>query len=453
MKRQVFFISTILLLCATCGFSQSKVRKEKAIFPFPILQKKLANGLNVVTVPFNSPGIASLYIVIRAGSHEEVEAGKTGFAHFFEHMMFRGTEKYTPDMYNQVLNTLGASANANTSSDRTMYTMTGNAIMLEKMFELEGDRFQNLKYSVHDFKTEAGAVKGEYTKNAASPFSQLQEKIANTAFDKSTYKHTTMGFFTDVVDMPNQYDYSLTFFQRFYRPEYATIIVVGDVKPETVNGYAQKYFGTWKRGNYKPVIEQEPTQQGTRYTHIKQASFPPYLSLNYKGPAFSYTEKDLPALNVLCSILFGETSQLYQELVVKERKARSLFAGAAANRDPNLISIGASLVDVKDMQYVKDRIVHVLEIAKAEAVDLKKLSDTKSNYKYGFAMRMDSPDALAESLGRFTWLTGKPETINAYYALFDKLTVQDLIKVANKYFVTNALTIGTISPDEEVGVK
>ena len=405
MKKNVIILSSVFLLIHIVSFCQDPSKK---IFPFPILQKKMANGLNVVTVPFNSPGIASLYIVIRAGSHEEVEPGKTGFAHFFEHMMFRGTDKYTPDQYNEVLNSLGASANANTSSDRTMYYMTGNAAMLEKMFELEGDRFQHLKYSVHDFKTEAGAVKGEYTKNSASPFSQLQEKIANTAFDKSTYKHTTMGFFKDVVDMPNQYDYSLTFFQRFYRPEYATIIVVGDVKQETVNKYAQQYFGNWKRGNYKPVIEQDPPQSGTRFTHIKLGSFPPYLSMNYKGPAFSSTEKDLPALNLLCSILFGETSQLYQKLVVKERKTRSVFASAGSSRDPGLISIGASVVDAKDMQYVKDEIVKVLDLAKVEAVDAKKLSDTKSNYKYGFAMRLDSPDALAEALGRFTWLTGKP---------------------------------------------
>jgi zinc protease len=334
-----------------------------------------------------------------------------------------------------------------------MFYMTGDATKLEKMFELEGDRFQHLKYSVHDFKTEAGAVKGEYTKNAASPFSQLQEKIANTAFDKSTYKHTTMGFFKDVVDMPNQYDYSLTFFQRFYRPEYATIIVVGDVKQETVNKYAQQYFGNWKRGNYKPNVEQEPPQTGTRYTHIKMASFPPYLSMNYKGPAFSYISKDLPALNLLCSILFGETSQLYQKLVVKERKARSVFAGAGSSKDPNLITVGASIVDAKDIQYIKDEITKVLELAKVEAVDAKKLADTKSNYKYGFAMRLDSPDALAEALGRFTWLTGKPETINEYYALFDKITAQDIIAVAKKYFNPEALTIGTISPDEEVGVK
>ncbi|MFM9007704.1 MAG: M16 family metallopeptidase [Bacteroidota bacterium] len=130
------------------------------ILPYTIHQKKLPNGLNVVTVPTPHPGLAAFYIVVRVGSREEVEPGKTGFAHFFEHMMFRGTEKYPKEKYSDELKATGASANANTWFDRTVYHMTGNSAMLDKMFELEADRFMNLKYSVQDFKTEAGAVKG-----------------------------------------------------------------------------------------------------------------------------------------------------------------------------------------------------------------------------------------------------------------------------------------------------
>ena len=147
-------------------------------------------------------------------------------------MMFRGTDKYPKEKYRELLKSTGASANANTSNDRTRYHMTGNAEKLELMFELEADRFKNLNYPVQDFKAEAGAVKGEYTKNYASPYQQLYENTLNTAFDKHTYKHTTMGFFEDIVDMPNQYEYSRKFFKRYYRPEYCTIVVVGDVTPE-----------------------------------------------------------------------------------------------------------------------------------------------------------------------------------------------------------------------------
>lgn len=443
----------VILLAAVALSISSFSQGTKKILPFPILQKKLPNGLNVVTVPFNSPGLASFYVVVRAGSRDEVEAGKTGFAHFFEHMMFRGTEKYTPEAYNEKLKSMGASANANTSLDRTMYYITGNANMLEKMFEVEGDRFQNLKYSEHDFKTEAGAVKGEYTKNSASPFVQLNEKLVSTAFDKHTYKHTTMGFFKDVVDMPNQYDYSITFFNRFYRPEYATIIVVGDVKAEDVNRYAQKYFGNWKPGNYKPNIEAEPPQNETRFAHVKTPGFPPYVSLNYKGPAFSDKNIDLPTLNILLRYLFSSTADLYEKLVVKEQKARSLSGGVNLSRDANLIGISASVVKAADMQYVKDEMQRVLEEAKTKPIDPKKLSDIKSFLKYSFAMRLDSPDQIATSLGQFTWLSGNPESLNNYYTLFDKVTAQDIIMVAKKYFVPETLTIATIGPNATGGVK
>nr|WP_205501928.1 pitrilysin family protein [Rufibacter sp. SYSU D00308] len=451
--KQTKLLSLLLLCCTLASGVWAQSPSGDKILPYPIQQKKLANGLNVVTVPFNSPGLAAFYIVVRAGSREEVEPGKTGFAHFFEHMMFRGTEKYSTKAYEAVIKSLGASANANTSIDRTVYHMTGNANMLEKMFEMEGDRFQNLKYSVHDFKTEAGAVKGEYTKNSASPYSQLYEKLLNTAFDKHTYKHTTMGFFKDVVDMPNQYEYSKLFFQRFYRPEYATIVVVGDVKQEEVNRLAQKYFGNWKRGSYQPKIPVEPKQKETRYAHVQQAGFPPTLMLAYKGPAYSDKSKELPALNLLSDLLFGETSDLYKKLVLQERRVRSIGGGAQLARDPNLISVSASVVKAEDLQYVKDEITKALNEAKTKPVDPQRLKDTKSNNRYSFAMAMDSPDAIANALSQQIWLTGDPESLNRMYALYDQVTPQDLMDVAKKYFVESGLTIATISPNEKGGVN
>ena len=225
----------VSLLLSTILFSSSVIisQSKNKILPYPVLQYKMQNGLNVVTVPFESPGIAAFYIIVRSGARNEVEKGVTGFAHFFEHMMFRGTEKYSKEQYEAVLKSIGASANANTSSDRTVYHMVGNVDKLELMFEVESDRFQNLKYPEHDFKTEAGAVKGEYTKNYADPMSRLNENIYNTAFVAHTYKHTTIGFLEDIIDMPNQYQYSLKYYDRYYRPEYCTVLVVGDVKRVT----------------------------------------------------------------------------------------------------------------------------------------------------------------------------------------------------------------------------
>ncbi|MFN5355086.1 MAG: M16 family metallopeptidase [Bacteroidota bacterium] len=423
------------------------------ILPYTIHQKQLSNGLNVVTVPTPHPGLAAFYIVVRVGSREEVEPGKTGFAHFFEHMMFRGTEKYPKEKYSDELKATGASANANTWFDRTVYHMTGNAAMLDKMFELESDRFMNLKYSVQDFKTEAGAVKGEYTKNSASPYNQLNEQLNDVAFTKHTYKHTTMGFFKDIVDMPNQFDYSISFFNRFYRPEYTTIIVVGDVTPERVNKLSESYFGMWKRGSYVASIPAEPAQTATRFTHLKMEGFPPYLSLNFKGPAFRDNDREGPAFDLLLTMMTSEKSGLYKKLVKEDQQARSLSGTSYYTRDPYLGQIEVSLVNSAAMKGVKAALDSVVRRVKSVPFTAAELTEAKSRMRYIFTMDADSPTRIAESLSYFTWVTGDPESVNRTYAMYDSLTADDLLRVANKYLVDSGLTIATISSDEKSPVQ
>jgi zinc protease len=449
----VYRLNFLLLMGLFSLMAANLNAQEDKILPYPIYQHMLENGLNVVTVPFDSPGLAAFYIVVRVGSRNEVEEGVTGFAHFFEHMMFRGTDKYPREEYNRILKMTGAGANANTSLDRTIYHMTGNADYLETMFDIESDRFMNLHYSEHDFKTEAGAVKGEYTKNYASPYQQSYEELLNTAFDVHTYKHTTMGFFKDIVDMPNQYEYSLKFFKRYYRPEYSTIVVVGDVTPEKVNALAEKYFGKWERGNYTADVPVEPEQKEERTTHLQNGSIPPYMGMNYKGPAFNDREIDMPAIDVMNTILFSRSSGLYNKLVVQEHKLRFIGGGAMDSRDPYLISIQASFINKDDFQYVRDEITKAIEDIKKNGVNQDMLEATKSNLKYSYAMRIDNPDAIANSLSHYIYLTGDPESLNRLYAMYDKVTVDDIKMVAEKYYKDSRLTIATISSDEKGGVK
>jgi zinc protease len=448
MNRLNLAAAALALLLTGAAYGAATDSPEPTrILPYPIHQHVLDNGLNVVTVPFDSPGLAAFYIVTRVGARNEVEEGVTGFAHFFEHMMFRGTDRYSKAEYSDALKSTGAAANANTSQDRTEYHMTGNAEMLDLMFELEADRFMNLNYSEHDFKTEAGAVKGEYTKNFASPYSRISEKLLETAFTTHTYGHTTMGYFEDIVNMPNQFEYSRKFFDRYYRPEYNTILVVGDVTPQRVNALAEKYFGAWERGDYVSEVPPEPPQQETRFTHLQDGSIPPYFSMNYKGPAFSDQEMDMPALDVLSSIVFSNTSDLYKKLVLEEQKVRFIGGGAGDSRDPNLFSIQVSMVDKADMGYVRAEIEKAIAKVQTEGVDASELQRTKSHLKYRFAMQMDTPDAIAGSLSHYIQLTGDPESINRLYALYDAVSQEDILEVANAYLQADRLTIATITED------
>ena len=206
------------------------------IFPYKYIQEDLPNGLRLITIPTDYPNIVSLFIVVNTGSRNEVEPGKSGFAHLFEHLMFRGTAEYPPSKYQAELQGAGAASNAFTSSDLTAFHTTFSKEDLPRILSMEADRFQHLDYAPELFKTETLAVLGEYNKNSANPGLKLSErKPSMPRPSKSTPdKHTTMGFVEDIEAMPNEYDYSRQFFDRYYRPEYTTIIVAGDVDPKKV---------------------------------------------------------------------------------------------------------------------------------------------------------------------------------------------------------------------------
>lgn len=213
------FVAAALIATSPTLFAggQSPAPKTDRVFPFPYETVELENGLRVYLIKAGAPGQIAYVSFVRTGSRDEVEPGKSGFAHFFEHMMFRGTEKY-PN-FDAETTKMGAFRNASTWPDQTAYYMVANSEYLEKIIDLESDRFRNLKYSEADFRTEAGAILGEYQQGAREPARFLNEKVRETAFDKHTYRHTTIGFEADVRAMPEAYEYSKSFYERFYRPE------------------------------------------------------------------------------------------------------------------------------------------------------------------------------------------------------------------------------------------
>ena len=410
-------------------------------FPFPFTQEDLPNGLRLVTVPAEFPNIVSVFVVVQTGSRNEVEAGKTGFAHLFEHMMFRGTDKYPPEKYGDVLKRAGAASNASTNNDATTFHTTFSKEDLPQILAMEADRFQNLKYTPEVFKTETGAVLGEYNKNSSDPGQKLNEVLHDTAFDRHTYKHTTMGFLKDVQDMPNQYDYSLRFFDRYYRPEYTTIIVAGDVDPKQVRALVDKSWGNWKRGSYHPDIPVEPPQQGPRETHVDWPSPTlPLIAIAYKVPAYTDTQKDTAALDVLSTLAFSPTSDLYQKLVIREQKVDSLGAGNPGSVDPDLFTIRARVKRPEDVPYVRDQILETVSRFQNELVAGAKLEAVKKRERYGFALALDNSESVAGTVAQFVALKRTPATIDRLYGEYAQLTPEDVREVARKYLVEKGRT-------------
>jgi zinc protease len=180
-----------------------------------------------------------------------------------------------------------------------------------------------LKFTKNNIKPKRRGF-GEYNKNSASPFFKMLEVLRETAFRKHTYSHTTMGYLDDIKDYPNQYDYAWQFFNRFYRPENTTIIVVGDVKQPEVTAMVKKYWGDWKPGDYKQEIPgrtgARPNRAASILIGLRQTL--PIVMVAYRAPAFSETEKDKAALDLLSEIAFGKNSELYDRLESLKKKSR-----------------------------------------------------------------------------------------------------------------------------------
>lgn len=450
MIRTLGMLVLFVLPLAIVVAQVKKEAKESGIFPYPINQVTLENGLKIISIPFDSPGIIAYYTVVRTGSRNEVEPGKSGFAHFFEHMMFRGTEKYSKDKYNDALKSIGADNNAFTTDDWTAYHTLASSEALETIMGIESDRFMNLKYSEEDFKTEAGAILGEYNKSASNPFLTIEEKMCEAAFEKHTYKHTTIGFLKDILDMPNQYEYSLTFFDRWYRPENCIVVVVGDYDQKRLIDLAKKYYGNWKRGSYSLNILLDPPQKEEKFVAIPwRAKTLPILTIAYHGPSFSDKEIDMPAMDVFSQLVFSETSDLYRKLVIEEQLIEFIEGNQEDHRDPYLFTIYTRIKDPKNIDGARDAIYVAIEEAKTKPVPEERLSAVKSHMKYSFAMGLRSPDAVARNLSHYVQLTGNPESVNRVHTLYDTVTPDDIMTVANKYFYKENRTVVLLTHEED----
>lgn len=441
MRKLIGLVSLACLVAAAPA-----QQKESKLFPYSFNIDDLPNGLRVVTIPTDFPNMVALYIVVQTGSRNEVEPGKSGYAHLFEHLMFRGSENYTPEQRDLIMKKAGADTNASTNSDRTTYYVVISKEDLDPVLKVEADRFQRLKYSEAGYKTESLAVLGEYNKNSADPTEKLDEVLHETAFSKHTYGHTTMGYLKDIQDMPNQYNYSLQFYNRFYRPEYTTVVLAGDVDRARSIELVRKYFGEWKRGSYVPNIPAEAAQTSPRTAAVNWASPTlPWLAIAFKAPAYADDKKDKAALDLLLPIAFGPNSDLYQRLVLKEQKVDELEPNFGSHPDPELFTVYARVKDVKDVDYVREQILSAFKQCTDETVDQSKLDATRSRVRYSFALRMNSSAAVASAVAPYIGLRRTPETINKLFALYQQITPEDIRSVARQYFAPGNRTIVTLT--------
>ncbi|MBM2813725.1 MAG: peptidase domain protein [Ignavibacteria bacterium] len=440
MLKKLFIIFAIgMTVMNTQAFSQK-------FFPLESKTFMLKNGLTVILVPMKSHSLLSYYTVVRTGSRDEYEPGHTGFAHFFEHMMFRGTKKYPGNVYDKLVTEMGANANAYTTDDLTCYHLSIASEDLEKTMELESDRFRNLFYQEREFQTESGAVYGEYRKSKTSPEFWLEEKLAGLAFAEHTYKHTTMGFEEDIAAMPKMYDYSRSFFSRYYRPENAVLLIVGDFRQDEAMRLVEKYYSPWQRGYVPPQIPKEPEQTREKSGTVKYPGKTlPILAISYKGASFDPNDKLIAAASLFCEMAFGENSDLYKKLYLQEQKVQEFGYDFGMNRDPGLWSIYSKIKKIDDLGYIRTEIDRTIKEFQTNPVSQTKLDNLKKRKKYEFLMNLDTPEKVAGKLTRIIAMTGGIAALDKHFSTIMNVNPQDIIEAAKKYFVPEKRTVLTLT--------
>jgi len=442
VKRVTLLGLIAILLLTGPAVAQSE---NGSIFPYPTTVEKLDNGLEVIVIPMPSGGLVSFWSIVRTGSRDEIEPGRTGFAHFFEHMMFRGTERFPAELFNEKITALGASINAFTTDDLTAYYMTFAAEDLEEVFDLESDRFQNLSYPVELFETEAGAVYGEYRKNKANPFFVIYEQLQAAAFEQHTYGHTTMGYVEDIRRMPTLYDHSREFFNRYYRPENVILLIIGEVEPQPTLELVRQYYGGWEPGYVAPEVPSEPEQTAERRIDVTyEGNTLPILWLAYKSDAYDPGDRVFLASQVLLDHLFGESGELYRDLVLERQLVETMQASIGVNRDPGLIDIIARVKDPEKIEEVLSTIDAAIAQAREQAPPAERIEEVKSRIKYEFLMDLASPSQVARQIVRLVAVTGGFAGVEQTYATYEKITADDVETAARTYLVPERRTVAVL---------
>jgi zinc protease len=432
------------LFAALVAASAAPAADAKA-FPFPVETHALPNGLRVVFISYDSPGLVAYYTLMRVGSRNEVEKGRSGFAHFFEHMMYRGTKAHSAQDYNDTVTRLGLNTNAFTSEDMTVYHLYGPAKALPTIIEYEADRFQNLSYDEAAFRTEAGAILGEYIKSASNPEQKMEESMMETAFTRHTYAHTVIGYLKDIQNMPSGYGYSREFFRRYYTPDNATIFIAGDFDKASTLAQIEKAYGTWKGKQDAVRVPPEPRQRQSRRAQIDwDKPTLPRIWITWHTPAASDIKR-AAVQNLLNAYLFGPTSPLYQSLVLGRQLVDTMFPTYGDHRDPNLFGVLMRVKDAKNLRTVETAVLREIKNLAGGRVDARRLDAVRSNLRYSNIMGLDKADAATVTLAVNTALTGDVDYLNKEFAALATVQPGDLQDFAKRNFMDLNRTTVTLA--------
>src|SRR5271170_3279379 len=435
-------VSAALALPLAAQDQSSDVRPPKLDFT----THTLANGLQVVLLENHDVPVIDLQIWYHVGGKDE-RPGHTGFAHLFEHLMFKGSAHVGPDEHSRIIEAVGGFDNAETNDDTTNFFETFPSNYLERVLWLEADRMGSLNVSEENFKSEREVVKEERRVRIENqPYGYLQEDLRAAAFTVHGYHHTPIGSMAD-LDKATIQDVR-DFFNTFYKPNNATLVVVGDFDSAQALAWTSKYFEGIP-ASAKPIPRlnnPEPAQTAERVAKKSYSNTPlPAVVIGYKIPA-RYSPDAYP-LDLASNILAGgESSRLYQTLVYKEQIAVQAAGFGAFSEDPNLFWAYAIMNQGHTAEEGEKSLVGVLDGLKAQPPEARELEKAKNQEIAGFVLGRDTDEEKAVALASAAVIGKNPDLVNTELERYLKVTPEDIERVAKDYFVPERATVLIINP-------
>ncbi len=417
-------------------------------------EKTLENGLKVIVKEDHRAPVATAQVWYKVGSASEY-GGITGVSHVLEHMMFKGTPKYPVGQFSEILASIGARDNAFTGRDYTAYYQLFDVSKLETSFELESDRMVQLNLDESEFTKELEVVKEERRlRTEDNPNALTYEQFNATAFNSSPYHNPVIGWMNDLDNM--KVSDLRDWYQQWYAPNNATLVVVGDVNPERVYELAEKYYGSAASRPVASLKERlEPVQVGERRVEVKAVAKLPYMIIGYKVPSLKTAEdsREAYALNILSGILDGgRSSRLSKHLVREQEVAASAGAGydlySARN---NMFLFDGTPNAENTLEELEQAINQEIEKLQTELVSERELKRVKAQVVAGEVYQQDSVQRQAYIIGSLETVGLGWKTMNEYADNIQKITAEDVREVAKKYLIDDTKTVAILTPLERKG--
>jgi zinc protease len=404
-----------------------------AVPPLNFQHETLPNGLEIYSVEDHSSPTVAVQVWYHVGSKDD-PAGRSGFAHLFEHMMFKGNEHLTPDTFDNLTENIGGENNAYTAEDVTVYHEVVPSNYLQPILWAEAERMSSLALNETNFNSERDVVKEEYRQRIlANPYGEFFLDTVRNSYAVHPYKRPGIGNIAelDASKLPEVRAFHAT----FYRPDNATLIVVGDFQPNELHDWVDKYFGAIKKPAEKipRVTAQEPPRKEDKTIVKYSPKVPlPAIAVTYLAP--SLRSQDAPALELADEILSGgESSRLYQALVYDQQIAQQVSFNADLNQDLGLLTARMILASGKTPADAEKALNAQLDKILKDGVTPAELEKAKNRYLTGKLVERETNNGKASALGEAVVLYGDPNRVNTDLGKLQAATADQVKEAMNRY--------------------